>query len=487
VHVRDVVKKVEGIVRMHRSQPEAFAVTHNLKGEYWIQTGWEGHAFLDLLAIFCTGRSQATQIDRTRYQFHPHFNLFLDEAERGIIRDGWERVQQMLAPQDWSSAVSLSRAFLGHPGIDGICTELNALLSSIFQKTQNTPLLENIKSFERAAKENRKSLMQYAAHLIKDAPATRIAGITITGTEKTGFHPISHNEICVARKELVRYLKKKVSPASYLGYSVLLRHEPSSGYRLDAFIFLSDDVLNPAAKIVSELAAYWNGRIGSGRTECAGRLREIESLDHLYADTLKMLTIATEPNFYCRVAPPNRAHQFWLSQSPTGKLTARTRSRKRSAAAAEKREGISGDVLLDDLKREERLKEELRKSGRWQELQAKHSQKRSARNQKGAKHRLKAKKAPDDVDLLAQGCIQSPARGRTKSSPNTLDAQSDSTAKVNVHPAPEPCHTASETPAHIDPILRRNPPREVERIDKDGNRKVIQVEVRKIKPVSRSK
>jgi hypothetical protein len=360
-----------------------------------------------MLSLFSMPRVSLAIAAKEHYighAFHPHFDIFLDEVigERGAGA-GQQAVFQLLDRYRYVS--TSSRLFLterGNPEIYQLCDALNACFNRICREAGEPEVREKIKTFRRGAQDNQRSLMQFASHLIDRAPGVCIAHLTTHWKNDDDNYsyfrdvrPVSHTEVSEFRQKFTLYLTKKFPREFYLGYSFLLKHDLQSGYYLEAFVFLSSNALKPMESLLEELIARWNGDIAYMRRECVGSLLN-QSGQTAHLSMLRAATLVTEPDHYFRVATPGNARRFWLSQSPIGKLTARTHSRKRSAATANERKGGREERLT----REQDLNEEARRWATWEVKREAISEKRSAIRKKGARTRSKyINGAPFDGNL----------------------------------------------------------------------------------------
>ncbi len=188
--------------------------------------------------------------------------------------------------------------------------------------------------------------MRYAAQLIDRAPRTRIVHVTIRRHLDLYGNPVSQDEIRACRQMLNDYLHEPSPKRSHLGHCSFLRRFSDLGYCLDAFVFLSDSYLKPAADIAQELTEWWEA-FAPKSTGCVARV-----LPHaeLAKETLERMTLVTEPDFYVHAARPSGASKklrhFWCTRFPV-KLRAAHRKGKAGSSGATAKQPGSADPLLE--------------------------------------------------------------------------------------------------------------------------------------------
>lgn len=252
---------------------------------------------------------------------------------------------------------------------------------------------EEIKQFRRASQDTRTSALQYAHHLITRAPNPFFVHLTLHRSPLVaGNGPITYPEIRTIREKFKRVLNKEIIDSNYLGYSILLRHNINIGYWLDAFVYLSDS-LGLAPPIVDEITQKWNSLIGAKKAEINCVAWPVSpGSEEIVTQTLRSMTIATEPDFYCRTIPPNGDRAFWCSQSPVGKLAKRTRYRKRSAANASKRKHEVRDDLMQHLTTEDRTQFAEQAFASWDRAKERKTKKTAKMRAKAKETRLQKRK-----------------------------------------------------------------------------------------------
>jgi hypothetical protein len=383
-YIRQVLQAMDRFTRSFRTSAVPFSLSLDLHGNRRIFAKSPVTGTLDLFSERSRETARAVKAHYPESQFHPWFDIFFDFLSQDEEAFRSSRIQSIGVLADNYRALSSQRYLFGYPDINSVLDYLNSFFTEFYRSVQESR--ERGKSFQRTAKETRQSLMQYSAHLIEKAPDPYVAQFNIH--RSCGVHgdtPVQHHEICTLRKLFVKELKKEIPESVYLGYSILLRSNAKSGYWLDAFVFLSGDVLRPIAEVVDTLLASWNARTLTNRAECVGALlAPYQGHGALSQATLATMTLATEPDFYCRALTPGGARRYFPSLSPIGKLAERTLIRKRSAAAATMRQRSTDNPILQDAMAADEAHQIV---DRWNARQQKHKKALSTKRTKAAKKR----------------------------------------------------------------------------------------------------
>ena len=427
-YIREVALRLEKLARVRGWQPGPFNVSIDGKGNQYIDVRPAGLPVLDLFTRFSLEKAAATKVHYSDCDFHPHFSVFFEmlQAEHSYEIAGSSRRLGEIADRYFNFLKNSQRPFLNDSDIYRIRDALNSCFTDLYKLTRNAR--EKVKSFRRVAQENRRSSMQYAAHLIARAPSPAIAHLTIRRDINVvgGGLPPSRDKIAEFRQKFVCHIKERIPEGEYLGYSILLKGDAILGHWLEAFVFLSSNAAWPASNVVAELVGHWNGHVSPGSAGCIG---EMLAPGHarpelLYQKALERITCVTETDFYCRVPAMGR-RRFWCSQSPVGKLAERTKQNNRREAE-KKRAADAESSPIDRLLQMKLTDLGIERIDRWTSKRDRYKERISTKRKKAAKKRTSRKSA---------------ATGTTASSPQTEQY------------AASHAHTKSASEPLADPVL----------------------------------
>lgn len=327
------------------------------------------------------------------HEFHPYFEAFLKEVETGLRYEDAAGEMRTLEHDEFDAALnkpSSSGIFEGHPKVELYCAALSDFFIRL-GKRLDEKCRAAAKAFERTASDKRLRAMQYAARLIDRAPRTRIVHVTIRRHLSLHGNPVPQDEMRVCREILDDYLREPGPKRSHLGHCSFLRSFSDLGYCLDAFVFLSDSYLKPAADIASDLTEWWE----AFAPKSTGCVASMVLHDQLVTGALKRMTLVTEPDFYVRPARPmgetKKLRHFWCTQFPV-KLRATRRTGKAGSYGATAEQRGAGDSLLDAVREEDMENEGVQSELRWRQEREKEEARRSASHKRGARTRAKNRK-----------------------------------------------------------------------------------------------
>ncbi|GAB6848194.1 hypothetical protein JCM10599A_19980 [Paraburkholderia kururiensis] len=384
--VRDVVTRMREMARASRYRHPPFTAVPR-PGPY-VQQGFYASPVLELLRQL---REPARQIKaRTGevHEFHPYFEAFVEEVDIGLRYEDAAGEMRTLEYDEFDGA-----SFSNQPKAALYCAALNDFFVRL-GKRLDKKCRDAAKAFERTPSDNRQHAMRYAAQLIDRAPRTRIVHVTIRRHLDLYGNPVSQDEIRACRQMLNDYLHEPSPKRSHLGHCSFLRRFSDLGYCLDAFVFLSDSYLKPAADIAQELTEWWEA-FAPKSTGCVARV-----LPHaeLAKETLERMTLVTEPDFYVHAARPSGASKklrhFWCTRFPV-KLRAAHRKGKAGSSGATAKQPGSADPLLEALREEEAENNGIQKELRWRQEREKEQARRSASHKKGARTRATNRKTAE--------------------------------------------------------------------------------------------
>lgn len=390
-NIRNVVQRLQAFARAYRGDSEPFVLHDDARGKSSIIAEFPARVVAELFTTKFTCELRNNAAFYPTHQFHPFFQVFLDadpERQKNGLMTGASKIE--IICNNYLTAYS-NPSNLDRHGFVDTQYELNELSKRILHETRN--LSEKAKQLRGTAQDTRTRIMQFAYHLITRAPNLFLSHVTIhRAPHRAGNNPISYIEIRKLLKIFTRTLRRNIPDTNYLGYSILLRHNEKIGYWLDAFVYLSDDALNWASVAIDELAQSWNIRIGEKTAEMNYEAWPVHSAnEQAVARVLELMTMATEPDFYCRVLRPEGHHAFWCSLSPIGKLAERTKIRKKTAANADRRRRVSPDLLLEERQREA----DVLRLFQWDQKKRAHQQALSKRRTKAAKTANKKSRGVD--------------------------------------------------------------------------------------------
>ncbi|MEK6357621.1 MAG: hypothetical protein V4796_33030 [Burkholderia cenocepacia] len=374
-----------------RGNVKPFVLHPDARGNSLIIAPWPARALAELFTSDFAPILRRASTAHPNHRFHPLFQIFL-EADDEYWKNKTTAVKTNIeiTCNNYFSTFSKPTKISSHIKIEALTT-LNTLSKNILDRARD--MSEEIKQFRRAAQDTRTSAMQYAHHLITRAPNPFFVHLTLHRSPLVAeYDPTTYLEIRAIREQFKRALNKEILDPNYLGYSILLRHNADIGYWLDAFVYLIDS-LGLAPSIVDEMTQKWNALIGAKRAEINCVAWPVPpGNEERVAQTLRAMTIATEPDFYCRTIPPNADRAFWCSQSPVGKLAKRTRYRKRSAANASKRKRESRNELVKELTSEDTRQLFEQAFAAWDQAKEKKAKKTAERRSKATETRQRKRK-----------------------------------------------------------------------------------------------
>ncbi|WP_143288956.1 hypothetical protein [Burkholderia pseudomallei] len=384
ITVRNVVTQMKEMAAMSRYRPPFTLVQRPVPR---IQLGAHASPILALLGL----REPARQIKARAgevHEFHPYFEAFLEVAEIGLRYEDATGEMRTLEYDEFDGA-----SFSNHPKVALYCATLNDFFVRLGKRLDKKSRAA-AKAFERTPSDNRQHAMRYAAQLIDRAPRTRIVHVTIRRHLDLYGNPVSQDEIRACRQMLSDYLDEPSPKRSHLGHCSFLRRFSDVGYCLDAFVFLSDSFLKPAADIARDLTEWWEA-FAPKSTACVTR---VLPPDKLVKETLDRMTLVTEPDFYVRPArlsgAPKKLRHFWCTQFPVNLRAARRRGKAGSyRATADQSHTV--DPLLEALREEEIEDNGVQKELRWRQAREKEQARRSANHKKGARTRAKNRKTAE--------------------------------------------------------------------------------------------
>ncbi|HEM7888138.1 TPA: hypothetical protein U2Q27_001699 [Burkholderia cepacia] len=351
-NIRNVVRRMKAFVHTYRGSVEPFVLHLDARGNSSIVARSPARALAELFTSTFAQELRLIGTLHPDHRFHPLFQIFLDtDSEYGGNNQAAVATRIEIACNNYLSIFWRPTGLMGHALIDALKT-LNELSKIVLEKIRSRS--DEIKQFERGAQDTRTSAMQYAYHLIMRAPNPFFAHFTIhRSSHLAGNSPVSYVDIRKFLSKFKRSIKKDIPETNYLGYTILLRNNEKIGYWLDGFIYLSDN-LGRAPAALEELTQKWNATVGAKRAEinCKAWPAHPDNVDAAVR-ALETITISTEPDFYCRTMPLDGHHAFWCSQSPVGKLAKRTRTRKRTARNAHRKEQASGNSFVRELQMDE--------------------------------------------------------------------------------------------------------------------------------------
>lgn len=385
--VRETAQILGELTRVKRWQPGLFSVPVNTKGNKYLDAQWPGASILELF----TGRTRSRILEaKTHFSgcdLHPHFLLLCDfiEQESTFKIEGWNYQVEKIADRYFSEQSYWK--LLNEIQVYQICDQLNYFFARLYQAAREK--MDEVKSFFRTPTENRRSLMQYACHLLDGESQTLVAHLTIRRDIKVigGDPAISRAKSKELREKLIKHIKREIPEENYLGHALLLKRDATLGCWLDAFIFFTKNALIQNGDLMAKLVNRWNGEAGLGSAGCFGEIlfEAHWDRDKRYGRTLDRIVLVTEPNFYCRVSAEG-AHRFWCTQSPVGKLAERTRQSKRREAQ-KKKAANAQSTPMSRLQEIALANQELLQPAHWTKLRELRNEKLSERNKKGAKTR----------------------------------------------------------------------------------------------------
>lgn len=400
ISVRGTVQILEKLTRVKHWQPGLFSVSVDTKGNKYLDARWPGAPILELF----TGRTRSRILEaKTHFSgcdLHPHFRLLCDAIERKPVFkiEGWSYQLEKIA-NDYFSEESHWK-FANKIHIYQICDQLNHFFAHLYQSAREA--MEKAKSFLRTSNENRRSLLQYAYHLLDGESQTLVAHLTIRRDTKVigGGPPISRAKSKELREKFIKHVKREVPEENYLGHALLLKRDAALGCWLDAFIFFTKNAQIQDGDLMAKLVNRWNSEAGLGSAGCFGEIlfEAHWDRDKRYGRTLDRIVLVADPNLYCRVSAED-AHRFWCTQSPIGKLTERTRQSKRREAQ-KKKAANTQTTPMSRLQEIALANQELLQSAHWTMLRERRNEKLSERNKKGAKTRSRQRRS---LGALASG------------------------------------------------------------------------------------
>lgn len=512
-YIREVALRLYKLARVRDWQPGLFYVSDDGKGHRHIDARPPGVPALELFTRISREKAAAASVHYPDCDLHPYFSLLfrIIKSEPFYRISGAPRSIGEIADRYFSSH-SPSR-FFNDVGIYDVCDALNSFFADLYKSTRDSR--EKVKSFRRVAQENRRSLMQYAVHLLDGEQNLNIAHLTIRRdvTVIGGAPPISRKAIEEIRHKLVNHVKREFREGEYLGHAILLKRDAILGCWLEAFVFYCGNPLERASDVVEKAVGRWNAQIGLGRAGCIGEVlpRQVHRPDRLYQRALDKITLVTEADFYCRVSAMG-LHRFWCSQSPVGKLAERTKQSKRREAEA-RRAAEAESSPIGRLQQMKLTDLGFEQTDRWTSQRDRHEKRISAKRKKAAKKRTSKKGAAPGItpsSLQTDHYAASSAHAKSASGPladpvsaiapvvtNTVsDALGHNTSSASVvsQHTPEntsPPSTRAEAEAHAPSAaatptttsIRRHPislQRQQKQItESDSNRERSKVEVRK--------
>lgn len=394
ISVREIVQRLEKLARVQRWQPGLFSVSVDTKGNKYLDARSPSASILALFTGATRNRILAAKTHFSGCDLHPHFLLLCDVIERepAFEIEGWNYHVGKIADRYFSEHSRWK--FLNHTHVYEICDQLNYFFAHLYKSAREA--METAKSFRRTPLENRRRLMQYAYHLLDGEPQTLVAHLTIRRDIKVigGDPPMSRTKSKELREKLIKHVKREIPEANYLGHAMLLKRDATFGCWLEAFIFFTKNALIQDGDLMAKLVNRWNGEAGLGSARCVGEILFQAHWDAIrrYSQTLERIVLVTEPDFYCRVSA-ERAHRFWCTQSPVGKLAERTKQSKRRET--QKKKAVDAQSTpMSRLHEIALANQELLQSTHWTQLRERRNEKLSERNKKGAKTRSRRRSTP---------------------------------------------------------------------------------------------
>ncbi|WGS51101.1 hypothetical protein LFL96_06250 [Paraburkholderia sp. D15] len=495
ISIRNIVQRLEKLASVQRWQQGFFSVSIDAKGNRYLDVRPPGILMFELFTKAACSRLLTVMEHFPGCDLHPYFQILLDalRSRPSFEIDGWHYEVEKIADEYFFE--QSRQRFFNHTRIYQIRDDLNYFFAGFYQSIRNSR--EKAKSFRRTPLDNRRSLMQFACHLLDGESQTVIAHLTIRRDIKVigGDPPISRSKSEELRKKLVKHIKREIPDSDYLGHAILLKRDAILGCWMETFVFFTKNALVQDADVLAKLVNRWNGEIGLGRAGCVGEIlfQAHSGADKRYSQTLERIVLVTEPNFYCRVSAEG-LHRFWCTQSPVGKLAERTRQNKRRETE-KKRAAKAPSSPVSRLQEAALANRELMLDPRWVQARERHGAKIAERRKKAAKTRSRRKgsqnitaSAPVPTYMTAVRFARIDAANDESNNPsydvggspmNSREPARRTDAQQNQSPAPASNSSSrGDKPAapHRPIQLERQPGKPKEH---DTNREHVKVEVRK--------
>jgi hypothetical protein len=463
-----------------------FFVSRDGKGNQWIACEEGTASTIDLFSESSKDLARRAMDFYPSHRFNPYFGLFMKEIVGTVAVDRSGTHQDTATSVTSTSHMSSwnrHRPFLNQPGIHAICRDLNVRIERMHAATQTNDFRQDAKSFRAAAKGIQQGVMRYAAHLIDGAPTARVVYLVLRAGQLDSPEPIDFDTLRGCRDRLFRYLTRKLQQSSYLGYSLVLKHNAQHGYFLAGFIYLMDDTVKSVHDVAAMITRHWKAEISGNQGSCAHSvLPKWPGRETQHAVTLGSATALTDTDLYLQVVQPgpSRLRRWWSSQSPVGKLTPSTQRKKRVDRAKQRK--LCQDALLEDAVEEALSADEQLRLIRWKNKMQAVAHKRSESRKRSA--RTRAEHTP-----TARGNEHIPELGNGSISVDAPVPASGTTRRRRDRALAHSLVPKDESRAPADITEPADEPRELRRrvslsrvIDADGNYRLIEVEVRRKRP-----
>jgi hypothetical protein len=332
-HIRHISDRMAELIRHHGRKTNPFLVV-SMEPETVVAGGPVGVA---MCALFSPASIKLAWEARDFYSgsdFHPYFDLFLREVSlrevglRGLhshIADEVTRRVDVGITDSQSDEI----VFFDPQQARRYCDVQNASFLRICKGVQTDVFQKRIQSLSRAARDNRKSLMQFAGKALDAQPTLRITQFTLLGVRNA---PDALDTLHKAREKLVRFLDQVMDPYGYLGYILFLRRDTEREYHFRGLILFRETHVSTLHAASSRILRQWERTIGVvfGDGGYGGPLPPHRTLGEPHALMLELSTLLTAPDFYVRLVATDGRRQFWKSLSPKPIKKPASASRRRA-------------------------------------------------------------------------------------------------------------------------------------------------------------